>query len=185
MSHIRADFDGLLELAEKLQKSSQEFRYRYEQATILQEGLRLLLLIELAAGCVIGIAWLSPHIAFFGRLFDPNPFAIALGIGDVVFGLFTIRYFFSVLHQSRQLKQTIRSDERDLSEVVELLREIEPVYAKEEKLSALERVQIRIRLSRFGIGSSSRGSAEGVGREQNGESRTHKSRIDQELMKPF
>ena len=185
MSHIRADFEGLLELAEKLQSSLQQLSYRHGQLATLQEGLRLLMSTELAAGILIAVTCLSPHVAFFGRLLDPDRSAVFLGGVDVLFSIFTVRYFLSVIYQARQIQQAKQSDERDLTEVVELLREIEPVYAKEEKLSALERVQIRIRLSRFGIGSSVQRGLLQTPKELQEKAQAYGSRVDKELFKPL
>ncbi len=183
-SRIRADFEGLLELAEKLQTSRRQFSERCGQLAFIQESLRLAMSVELSIGLLIGVNCFSPSIAFFGKMLEPIYFALLVGGIDTVFGFFTIRYFLMARQQARHQKQALFSDERDLSEVVELLREIEPVYAHEEKLSAMERVQIRIRLSRFGIGSSSHGAADSTKTETRPEFFSRESRGERELLKP-
>lgn len=184
-SHVRADFDGLLELAEKLQQSLQELNYRYDRSVFVQQGLRLLLLVEASVGYFIAISCFFTHGLFFSRSLFSISLAVTLVIVDALFGLLTFWYFHSAWSQSKRLKQAIQADERDISEVVELLREIEPVFAKAEKLSVLERVQIRIRLSRFGIGSSPRNEVEKASAAMKEDFRARKSRVDQELMRPL
>ncbi len=185
-SRVRADFEGLLELAEKLQQSYEKQASHRQSISIAGQVYSLFFAFDLLAAFV-GIGFL-----LFNRISPSHShpshstYLICIGsvITTVVLGLISLFYLSDLLQQLQQIKHRMKTDERDLTEVVELLREIEPVYAKEEQLSALERVQIRIRLSRFGIGSSSRGR-EDTARNLKEEFQSRKNRVDQELMKPF
>ncbi len=184
-SRIRSDFEGLLELAEKLQQSYEERGSSYQKLFMTLQGFTVLLLLELFAGFFIWIFFLMPpFVSLPGQPYSPVK-GIASIVADIAFGAITFFYFITLRQQYQQLKRRMYADERDISEVVKLLREIEPVFAEAEKLSALERVQIRIRLSRFGIGSSPRNDLEQASPEMKGDFRARKSRVDQELMKPL
>jgi len=185
-SRIRIDFEGLLELAERLQQSYEEQTSKRQSAFIMSQVYGLFFILEFLA-VYVSVSFLflnrinpiSSHLNYTAYLFCISSVVIAVAIGIITFF-----YFNNLRQRLQQIKRHMKTDERDLTEVVELLREIEPAYAKEEQLSALERVQIRIRLSRFGIGSSSRGKAEDTARELKEEFQSRKSRVDQELMKP-
>lgn len=184
-SRVRADFEGLLALAESLNRSYKENREGYLKSRIVQQGLGLLLLLEVYGGLAVFLFSISfgapvPH----GHLLR-LPVAIALAAADLLLVLATAFYAYSFWVRSEGLKSLGRVDQRDLTEVVELLREIEPVVAREESLSALERVQIRIRLSRFGVGSSLRGGTIATPKELEADFHARAARVDQELAKPF
>jgi len=186
-SRIRADFEGLLELAEKLQQSYEEQAVNRQSASMTGQVCGLLLILYLLA------AYASGSFLFLNRVSPAHSHlshaTYLICVGSVVvtalLGIITFLYVSTLSQRIQQIQRRMRDDKRDLTEVVELLREIEPVYAKEEELSALERVQIRIRLSRFGIGSSSRSKVENTARELKEEFQSRKSRVDQELRKPF
>ena len=185
-SRVRADFEGLLELAEKLQLSYDERSATQQNLFAAVQVNGLIFLVEFSAAIVSTTflllnKWgpLLPHLNHFNYLS-----CVGFDIGAVIFGAISLLYIKGFRQRLRQATHRMRLDERDLTEVVELLREIEPVYAKEEKLSALERVQIRIRLSRFGIGSS-QGKAEDAPTDLKGKLQSRKNGVDQELMRPL
>lgn len=182
-SRVRADFEGLLALAESLQRSLEEHTDSHRRLSVAQQGNGFLMWLELATAFFFTMArvpFLSPtHNQPF-----PIQVAIVLGVLASAF-VASACYLYSSFPQSRSLRRVIQMDSRDLTEVVELLREIEPVVAREESLSALERVQIRIRLSRFGVGSSLRSSATTASKELEADFHARAARVDQELAKPF
>ncbi|MGI4791184.1 MAG: hypothetical protein ACRYFS_20335 [Janthinobacterium lividum] len=186
-SRVRADFEGLLELAEQLQQSYEKRVAGRQSLFVTGQVYSLFLAIELltvyAAGSFLFLNRINSITSHTSR----TTFLICIGFVAVFIplGMITFFYFNSLRQRSQHIQHLIKADERDIAEVVELLREIEPVFAKEEKLSALERVQIRIRLSRFGIGSSSRGEVKSPAKDMAEEFQSRKSRVDQELMRPF
>ena len=185
-SRIRADFEGLLGFAEELQRSWEEQAANYQKLYIWLQSSAFLLLVELLAGLFVFLNLLLSSSNLQDHRILHFTVVNVLSVAALVFGgLITFSYSLSLQKQFRMLKHRMRINERDIAEVVELLREIEPVFAKQEKLSALERVQIRIRLSRFGIGSSSRSESENAAKDMKSEFQSRKSRVDQELMKPF
>ncbi len=180
-SKVRADFEGLLALAENLQQSLNKHSDAYGRSCIRLQVSAILIFIE----CITILFGSGRHVSSWNAvLHSMNPVhANALTAVSVLLLLLTLHYTFHLWHHALRMKYAERVDKRDLAEVVELLREIEPVVAKEADFSALERVQIRIRLSRFGVGSSSR---ENAGSETLTEDfRSRKSRADQELAKPL
>lgn len=186
-SRIRADFEGLLELVEQIQQSYEKRIASRQNLSIAGQIYSLLIIIELlvtySAASLLLLNRISPITSHISHI----TFLMCIGFVTVFvpLGMITFFYLNSLRQRSQQIKRLIKADERDIAEVVELLREIEPVFAKEEKLSALERVQIRIRLSRFGIGSSSRSEAATPVKDMDAEFQSLKSRVDRELMKPF
>ena len=178
-SRVRADFEGLLALAENLQQSLDKHSDAYSRSCIKLQVLALLIVIETIA-IVFGV------IHYFGFAIPILHSMNLVNSGGVVAILWlSVHHTIQLRHHALDMKYAERADKCDLTEVVELLREIEPVVAKEEALSVLERVQIRIRLSRFGVGSSAREGAGSVSRELTEGSWSHKSRVDQELAKPL
>lgn len=184
-SRVRADFEGLLALAESLNHSFNENKESYLKYNIIQQSLVLLLSLEVCFGFIIfilstGFGSPTPHTHFLHF-----PITVTLASADVFLVLATAFYACTFWFRSQVSKSLSRVDQRDLTEVVELLREIEPVVAREESLSALERVQIRIRLSRFGVGSLVRNSATAASKELEADFHARAARVDQELAKPF
>lgn len=182
-SRIRVDFEGLLELAENLQQSLNKHSDAYGKSFIGSQASALLIFIE----CMTILLGSGRHVSSWNAvLHSINPaHANALTAGSVLLLFLTLHYAFQLWHHALRMKYAERVDKRGLTEVVELLREIEPVVAREEGFSALERVQIRIRLSRFGVGSSSRQDTGAVSRTLTEDVRARKSRADQELAKPL
>ena len=183
-SKIRADFEGLLELAESLERSLERHSDAYSRSRLKSQGFVLLIYVELIAAVFVGMHRTGLGIAVLHNIH-------LLGADAIVSGLFvpsiafTLHYTYQSWRYSIDMKHARRADERDLTEIVELLREIEPVVAREEDWSVLERLQIRIRLSRFGIGASRRDD-EGIVLEASPEGfHARKSRADQEIMKPL
>lgn len=178
-SKVRADFEGLLSLAERLQQSLEKHSDACGRSSIKLQVLALLILVELIA-IFFGV---MHHFGVWSGVLH----SINLANTGAFFAILalSIHYTVQLRHYTFEMKYAERADKRDLSEVVELLREIEPVIAKEENLSALERVQIRIRLSRFGVGTSLRSGAISASKELEADFRARKSRVDQELAKPL
>jgi len=184
-SNVRADFEGLLALAESLNHSFKENKESYLKSSIIQQGLMLLLLVEVFGAFIIFMLATGFGVSYPQNHFLHLPLTIVLASADIFLILVTAFYAYTFWLRSEVSKSLGRVDQRDLTEVVELLREIEPVVAREESLSALERVQIRIRLSRFGVGSSSRSGATAASKELEADFRARAARVDQELAKPF
>jgi ABC-type multidrug transport system fused ATPase/permease subunit len=59
--------------------------------------------------------------------------------------------FFALQHRSR-MRRHLQRDQRALYQIVGMLRELESAISERDNLSALERAEFRIRLSRFDIG---------------------------------
>jgi len=182
-SKVRADFDGLLSLAESLQQSSEKHSDKHRR---LREAFKVYL-IAVCLGFVVAFTMVTSNFEFHDfvshRQLLSDPILIILIAACSLLLPLVWDHVCSLRIYAEQAKRAWWEDERDLTEVVELLREIEPVLAREENLSTLERVQIRIRLSRFGVGSSAR---ENAGSETLTEDfRSRKSRADQELAKPL
>lgn len=184
-SRVRADFESLLVLAESLQRSSERHSDVYRRSRFTLLGFVLLAYAGVAAGFCLTMFGIEARSAVSHSHTLPFSVSVVLGIADVLLVLLVGYYACSLWRYSEQVKRAKLKDRKDLTEVVELLREIEPVVAKEENLSVLERFQIRIRLSRFGIGSSLQEDAGVVAKTSWEEFRARKSRADQELMKPL
>lgn len=183
-SKIRADFEGLLELAESLERSLEHHSDAYSRSHLKFQVLALLTYVELFIGFLVGTYHTGLGIAVFHnmRLFGADPIVLGLFVPSIVL---TLHHTYQAWRYSIDMKYAGRADKRGLTEIVELLREIEPVVAREEDWSVLERLQIRIRLSRFGIGASRRDD-EGIVLEASPEGfHARKSRVDQEIMKPL
>ena len=179
---MRADFEGLLGLAEKLQQSLERHTSDLRRLRVAQQCIAFLMWVEIAFGYFFTITHIPSTYSFNHRL----PIQVDVALAVVATALMTSAwYLYSSLGQYHYARHALRLDDKDLTEVVELLREIEPVVAKEEALSVLERVQIRIRLSRFGIGSSLHSGATLTSKELEDGFRARKNRVDQELAKPF
>jgi hypothetical protein len=179
MSRIRADFEGLLGLAESLQQSLDKHADAYGRSCIRLQILALLIVIEF----VIIVFGVMHHFGFEIAILHSMNLVDSGAVVPIL--TLSVHYTVQLRHYALDMKYAERADKRDLSEVVELLREIEPVVAKEENLSVLERVQIRIRLSRFGVGSSAREGAGAVSKAVAEDARSRKSCVDQELAKPL
>ncbi len=186
-SRTRADFDGLLELAEQLQQSYEKKVADSQSLSLTGMIYGLVLITELLVSYAGGGVLILNRINTNSSPHNNATYLICTSVVGVVIvlGIVTFFYFNSLRQRFQQIKRHIRDDERDLSEVVELLREIEPVYAKAESLSAMDRIQIRIRLSRFGIGSSSKSETTNAAREMKEDFEARKKRVDEELLKPF
>lgn len=141
-SRGRADFEALLQLAEKLQKSQE----KHTDDDYKLQAIRQVVAVLTIAALTISYS-LNRHTSSI----------VDLGIGLTL--AVNVWYSISMGQRARRRRREIQYDERDITEVVELLREIEPIFASQEDLSALERIAIRIRLSRFGIGASAREKA--------------------------
>lgn len=184
-SKVRADFDGLLSLAESLQQSSEKHSDKHRR---LREAFKVYL-IAVCLGFVVAFTMVTSNFEFHDfvshRQLLSDPILIILIAACSLLLPLVWDHVCSLRIYAEQAKRAWWEDERDLTEVVELLREIEPVLAREENLSTLERVQIRIRLSRFGVGSSAREGAGAVSKALAEDVRSRKSRADQELAKPL
>jgi len=185
-SSIRTDFERLLEFAEIRQQSYEEMSSASSKLSFIRMICAMFYLLEFAVGFVVMFFELFNQLKHPSLPLISKTYIICLVsfILALILGIITSLYYKYLHNRQRHIKRLMTADERDLSEIIELLREIEPVYAKEEKISALERVQIRIRLSRFGIGSSSRSEVGNVTKDFMGELQIRKSRVDQELFKP-
>ena len=130
--------DKLLGLAERLQEKCEEYERR--SWSLLAMGVIAAMLIATLAILV------SPLPLFSG------PFLYALvGLACVfVFALGCGLYLARV-----ELQRQLRRERRALHGIVDMLREVEKGVAERNNLSALERAEFRIRLSRFDIGPGS------------------------------
>ncbi len=131
------DLEKLLKLAEDLDAKSQ------------QEERQLLLHLSIAAACIPGLLVLSLWLVGMESLDRPLKYALVTGAGVYC------SIFIPLASQLvwRAYKNLAR-DRRALTEIVDMLREVEYTIAHREQLSALERAAFRIRLSRFDIGPS-------------------------------
>ena len=148
--HLREDFYGLLKLAEDIQANLREIR---EKRAKLRFWARVLSHVLIGAALIFGayLLYLSgdPH---FHRLPSAK---LWVPYGSLVTAAVSLTFSFTslvgLIRQIAPMTQDILWEERHLKEIVELLREIEPALAKQEGFSVLERLQMRIRLSRFDI----------------------------------
>jgi len=182
---VRADFEGLLALAESLQQSLEQHSDTHRRLRLSLQGSLLAAYAGFAAGVSLIMSGVEAHdYVSRSHLLPPLVF-IVLGVACLLLVPLAGYHVYSQRRYFDHVRRALREDRRDLTEVVELLREIEPIIAKEENLSALERVQIRIRLSRFGVGPSSRNGAAAIAEEPGADFHARKSRVDQELAKPL
>lgn len=137
---LRHEIASLLDLAEGL---------RADQARSRGRQLAGLLGVQ-AAAALAGFALIGGAcaVAVFGR---PASWVAVAGVAVVLAAC-----CFGGAHAWRFAQARARdrtTDRLAMSEAIELLREIEPVLATQYDWSALERLELRIRLSRFGISS--------------------------------
>lgn len=183
-SKIRADFEGLLELAESLQRSLERHSDAHSRSRLKFQAFGLLIYVELIAAFFLVKYCTGLGIAVFQNvpLFGADAIVLGVFVPSIVL---TLHHTYQSWRYSIDMKYAGLADERDLTEIVELLREIEPVLAREEAWSVLERLQIRIRLSRFGIGASGRDGEKPASKASSAFFSARKSSVDQELMKPL
>jgi hypothetical protein len=125
----KRNVDGLLEFAEKSQERCERVQQRIRRLQTLQIGI-------LATG-VIGSEWIRTS-------------------GIIRSGIYIIMFIAIVLWLEivrQQQKKRLNAEKLVLEEMVNLIREVEPLVSQKEGWSLLERAEFRIRLSRFGIGT--------------------------------
>jgi uncharacterized membrane protein YcjF (UPF0283 family) len=135
------DFAELLTIAEKWQDQCDEAETHISR-TRFREILVLAFVIPLAIGGTLWISDLASH----------NNGWIGMII-SLVFGIAV--YIWSCEIEIRRIQRLKSRDQHALHDIVELLREIVGILAKKQEWAPLERMQFRIRLSRFDIGPSS------------------------------
>lgn len=126
--------DKLLGLAERLQDKCEQ----YER--------RLWLLFAACTGLTVAFWSLAVYLSFL-------PFSNRLGY---LWAVLAFLYGFGVTTFWRfmwaKVDQRLTRERRALHSIVDMLRDLEKGIAERNNLSALERAEFRIRLSRFDIG---------------------------------
>jgi hypothetical protein len=136
-SLVRLQLDRLLKMAEDLQEKGDYFVIRRTRFLMINfAGF-----IVAAMACVFAATNYSLEIQSFAA------FASVL----------MLMFFFclNIVLMKTMMYRMNRQEKRDrkaLFSIVDMLREIEPIIAEKEELSALERAEIRIRLARLDVG---------------------------------
>ena len=139
-SRTGRDVARLLDLAEKLQDACDAHQRRKTM------GLAFLMLSLMVNVGLIVVA-IIPGIP--GTQFNLHEWPLsAIAIPVFTVGIVSFIRFMDA-------SKMYRRDRRALDSIVDMIREVEPSLAKRLQLSMLERAEIRIRLSRLGIGYSS------------------------------
>ena len=101
-----------------------------------------------AASFTLGTLLMSGSVGATWLFGPAEGIVVAIIAGATIFGLIFLLSEYVVRSVLRQQ----RRDRRALREVVFILREVEPSLAEEQRWSTLERVNFRLRISRFEIG---------------------------------
>ncbi len=133
---LQAERNKLLELAEKLQDSYE--MYELKSAWIVNATVAL-------CGFLISLAAYAYFVVESEKVNKFTGFALALGLG-VIYFISRRTVTISNRHGQRDIRACLR--------IVDMLRGIEPALSKERNLTEIERIGIRIRLSRFDVGPS-------------------------------
>ncbi len=137
----------LLSLAEELQEKIDFNERQLGNTAILVVGL-------MAAG--VGVSF---TLAFMPLNVDSYIRYLIVGISaSLVFGL-----ILAISNRTRGVRKKVATDKRALFEITDMLRDVESKMAKKLGLSMLERAEMRIRLSRLGIGPGFTGDMLGYG----------------------
>jgi hypothetical protein len=138
----REEIEKLLKLAEELTANYEQARWRASLVgglSILALSFALVAILGMFFPFVFGMNSLSATAQFYAGLLIP------LG---AYFGASCASCYFRLAR-----KNAIES--RALFQLVELIREVEPVLATRDNWSLLDQAQFRIRLARFDIGPKS------------------------------
>ena len=127
--------EKLLEMAERLEKES------LEQERVIS---RLWLMASTFVATLIALT-------FYGFAMETFDYTSKILIMStvIVYSTYMGWYFWQIL---RRRTMQLRKDQRALFELLNMLREIEQAVAERNNVSAIERAEFRIRLSRFDIG---------------------------------
>ncbi len=141
-NHLR---DSSYQEAEKLLKLAEDLETKCQN----WERQLIFYIMRAAAVLVMSGSILFVLCTLMGRLLYEN---------NLIWLLVAIVFFVAVCvvcvgYYTWQItRRHLRRDQRALFEIVGILREVESAIAQQAELSALERAEFRIRLSRFDIG---------------------------------
>ncbi|HEV2860699.1 MAG TPA: hypothetical protein VGX48_06825 [Pyrinomonadaceae bacterium] len=136
------DLEKSLRFAEELHEKTAEANYKILSSRIKEAFLFMISLLLNIAG-VYGLR-------FF---IEVNPTATKyLVISIILITLSIISYASYLEFRAQKLSRRVESDKERLGDLVDLLHETEKAISSDE-LSTLARETLRIRLSRFGIGT--------------------------------
>jgi hypothetical protein len=110
----------------------------------------------------IGVVFLLTFVYTFAAIIAPGEYAAVRRAATAGMAAYAGGAIALLALREMRTRQQIRRDERALYEIVDILREIEAGVARNFGLSVMERAEIRIRLSRLGIGT---GGGDMVGEE--------------------
>ena len=127
--------EKLLEMAERLEKECLE-----QEGLISRLGMIELTIVGVVISVMVSV-WAIENVHYTIRI---------LTVPIVTIYLTWIGWFFWQLIR-RRTKQ-LHKNQRALFELLSMLREIEQAVAERNNVSAIERAEFRIRLSRFDIG---------------------------------
>jgi hypothetical protein len=126
--------EKLLEMAERLDKECEADERAASQRVMLMIGL---------LGALVGMAF-----AAWGLITEPFT-RVTSTVFLAIYGATVCLWNWQLFGRRRKL---FRRNQRALFEIVSMLREVEKAIAEREQVSALERAEFRIRLSRFDVG---------------------------------
>lgn len=135
-SLVRPELDKLLRMAEDLQEKGDYYDLRRTS-------------FQMIVTAIMGFTSLAFLYAMNSYSMGSAPLAVAaytMATGTII--AFSVLAKTVIYRMNRQEKR----DRKALFSIVDMLREIEPIIAEKEELSALERAEIRIRLARLDIG---------------------------------
>ncbi|PZV26659.1 MAG: hypothetical protein DCF12_08550 [Snowella sp.] len=142
------DIANLLNLAEEIQKSRDNYSERLDQIYLFRDILGVILLLLFAL-------WLSPLLInreinltvseTFSRMVP------RIMIGLMYFFLLCTLWGISFSGHIRKIRRKLRSEQYTLEETVNLLREIQPILRYRQSQSKAKEIEFKLRLSRFNI----------------------------------
>lgn len=142
------DIANLLNLAEEIQKSRDNYSERLDQIYLFRDILGVILLLLFAL-------WLSPLLInreinltvseTFSRMVP------RIMIGLMYFFLLCTLWGISFNGHIRKIRRKLRSEQYTLEETVNLLREIQPILRYRQSQSKAKEIEFKLRLSRFNI----------------------------------
>jgi hypothetical protein len=178
---LRSDFDGLLGLAETIQARLDDSKQRLEKQSL---ALQITFALVASVAFLAFLAFSNQTHSFAISHFSSYEIVMLISVAVIVLAS-VIGIVIAFLKQVQRLSNSARSDRTFLNEIVEMLREVEPVLSKKENLSMMERLQIRIRLARFEIHSVSKADTQRISRDLQKDHQELRSQVDRELTKPF
>lgn len=142
------DVANLLNLAEEIQKSRDSYSERLDQLYLFRDIIGVILLLFLAL-------WLSPllinreiNLTFLETFSKMVP---RIMIGLMYFSLLCVLWGISFNGHIRKIRRKLRSEQYTLEEIVNLLREIQPMLRYLQNQSKAKEIEFKLRLSRFNI----------------------------------